>query len=92
MSVGNGRVIKFWVDVWVEEVPLKSLTRAKSLEDQVGKMAAEFWLSYYGWKWHLFEGCLPMNTLLKLTATVLSVDEEKRDRLIWALIQGGLHC
>lgn len=53
-SLGDGKSIAFWLDVWVHENPLIKIAVRIVEEADLHKRVFKYWEEGRGWRWDLF--------------------------------------
>lgn len=80
---GNGRSIKFWKDVWIEDMPLQNLTGLTADYLDIEATVADYWRPGRGWAWDMLPTCLPSTTCDKMHMYVLSERNDDKDEISW---------
>lgn len=69
--MGNGRLVKFWVDVWIGEEPLQNLALYPLTDEMLRKSVRDYLQSERERDWMAFNSFLPSCMLMKLVVAVV---------------------
>ncbi|KAL8159558.1 hypothetical protein V2J09_001095 [Rumex salicifolius] len=86
---GDGKSIRFWVDPWLENRPLRDDVLGDLDEPSLSAAARSFWTDAGHWDWNNLGRILPPSTLIKLVAIPISDDPEVADILSWQPTTNG---
>ncbi|WCJ40232.1 hypothetical protein M5689_021163 [Euphorbia peplus] len=85
----NGRNSKFWLDVWVGDTSLISISIAMVPASMRSRSVASYWRKEGGWNWAEFSHLIPVEWSLKLASIVLFVEEQAEDSWVWRKTASG---
>ncbi|KAL8143458.1 LOW QUALITY PROTEIN: hypothetical protein V2J09_016490 [Rumex salicifolius] len=88
-NVGNGRLIRFWTDCWVDNRPLLEQALGTIDNDGLRAIVSDMWSGQSGWKWYLFEDLLPATILMRISAVCINDSPNMGDVLSWAYSSDG---
>lgn len=74
--VGNVRKVNFWLDVWIDNSPLKAHTIMSLTLEELRKKVVDYWIVASGWDWSAISSLIPMTMVLRLALTIVSMDSE----------------
>lgn len=81
--VRNGKKVRFWQDVWLDNLPLKNNALANLDGSMLNDTVYVYWSEETGWNWQVLGSLLPNSILLKLASTTLSSNISDGDLLGW---------
>lgn len=88
--LGNGCTVKFWVDKWLDKVPLKDAAAADIPQELLSKSVSDYWLEGAGWNCSGFAHYLPTSILLRIATVVISSFANDSGRPCWSETDSGL--
>ncbi|KAL8151382.1 hypothetical protein V2J09_021190 [Rumex salicifolius] len=66
--LGNGRLIRFWSDIWVTDRSLKEWAISEIASSKLDRRVREFWTGDMGWRWDNFAHLLPNEVVLRIVS------------------------
>ncbi|CAL1358629.1 unnamed protein product [Linum trigynum] len=88
-NIKNGRHTKFWLDVWVLQVPLKDVAMDTIPEDLENARVADFVTEDGLWRTELFADLLPFEVLGKILSIVVDKLSVEEDTMFWSAAAYG---
>lgn len=79
----NGRATNLWLTPWHFEDSLVSFCSQTVLDDELGKMVSDYWISGRGWDWNILQIFLPDNIQHKLSVFLISEDPRAAGNNVW---------
>lgn len=86
--MGNGRIIKFWMDTWLGESPLIEVARQLVDDEDQTKSASDYW-SGEDWECSTLNDWLPSSHFEALKSISLLNCNSIKDKVIWGRTSNG---
>lgn len=83
-SVGNGRTVSFWKEIWLCDTPLCDTALGHLGVEELECKVVHYWESEIGWKWELLQDKISFVSLVRFASVVLGEDDSRADRAEWA--------
>ncbi|CAL1384036.1 unnamed protein product [Linum trigynum] len=90
INVKNGKLTKFWIDIWAMQVPLLEVTTMEVPVEVRNKSVADYWEEEGGWRFEDFEGYLPPEVINKIRSILLDPLTSSEDTMFWKHTANGL--
>lgn len=81
--IGDGKLISFWIDIWMNNFALTEAALIAVDGDWLSKKAGEYWIPGVGWNIDVLKPILPQSTLLQLAAIAIGGFNGVLDRMAW---------
>ncbi|CAL1390513.1 unnamed protein product [Linum trigynum] len=88
-NIKKGKHTKFWLDVWILQVPLIDVAVSTIPSDIEGAVVADFVTQEGTWRTELFSDLLPQDVLQKILSTAVDNLSTEGDTMFWSASSDG---